>query len=144
MADCTATDAAEIRKGVTIIASSIQWERFSCCFECGVPQAICERYESQADGGWKRKTGGRCQYKGVLIASMASIWARWSDSFTEWAQERMVEEGVRWQEEEKEEGETFKRVVKWFGKKTRWGGIESNKMCWAFWAFAAYCRKIEE
>ncbi|KAH6612356.1 P-loop containing nucleoside triphosphate hydrolase protein [Boeremia exigua] len=51
MAECTATDAEEICKGVTIIASSIQWERFSCCFKCGIPQAICKRYESRADGG---------------------------------------------------------------------------------------------
>ena len=135
--DCIEADAAEVQKGLEIIKSLIRWERFSCCFECGVPQAICKGFKSTADGGWEKRSDGSCQYKEVLIASIASIWAKWDDEFTHWVQRRMVDEGAR--------GELrFEEVVEWFGKKIRWGGVESNKMCQVFWEFLEYIGSLEK
>jgi len=74
IAGCTRTGAEDVQKGIDMMADLIQWERFSGCFQCGVPQAICEGFENAVDGGWKKRYGGVCQYQGVLFASMASIW----------------------------------------------------------------------
>lgn len=137
--DCKGVDAAKVRTGLEIIQGLIRWERFSCCFECGVPQAICEGFESTADGGWKKRSDGSCQYRGVLFASIASIWAKWEDEFTHWVQRRMADEGVRWRKELE-----FEEVVRWFGKKIQWGGVESNKMCWVFWEFLEYIARLED
>jgi len=132
--DCVRAGAEDVQKALEMIESLVQWEKFSCCFACGVPQAICDGFESVADGGWKKRSGSHCQYQGVLLACMASIWTRWDDEFTGWVQDRMKEEGVVWR------GELpFEKVLWWLTRKIRWGGIESNKMCWVFYQFLAHC-----
>ena len=132
-ADCTRIDVAEIRAGVVILVDTGQWATFACCYSCGVPQAICESFTSSPDGGRRKKVGGKCQYNGVLIRSVACIWSRWGEQFDAWVRARMVEEeGIQ------SECIDFGKVVAWMKTKIRWGGVESNKMCWVFWAFLEY------
>jgi Helicase conserved C-terminal domain len=94
--DCTKGSAEEIRKGIEMCRELIQWERFSCCFLCGVPQAICEGFEANIDGGWRRRRGGFCQLEGVLVASVISIWAKRDKEFKLWVKRRMADEGIKW------------------------------------------------
>ena len=55
---------------------------------------------------------------------------RWEEEFTNWVRGQMMDEGIRW------DGElAFEKVVWWLGRKIRWGGVESNKMCWVFYTF---------
>ena len=44
-------------------------ERFSGCFYCGVPQALCGRWREEGVNGrrFKQIRGADCQYKGVLV-----------------------------------------------------------------------------
>jgi len=52
-----------------------RFERFSGCFHCGLPQAICERWEGEDhDGGsFRQRRGGQCQKKGLLARIYAGI-----------------------------------------------------------------------
>lgn len=52
--------------------------RYCVCFHCGVPQAICTRWEAIDDDGGRFRDirGGSCQYKGVLtqVFSGFLVW----------------------------------------------------------------------
>lgn len=64
-----------VRGMVGQVKRVVRWEAYSCCFDIGVPQAMCERYETRAPGGGFRRVEGRaCQYRGVLIRAMVSMW----------------------------------------------------------------------
>jgi hypothetical protein len=102
-----------------------------------VPQAICEGFERREEG-WKKKRGRYCQYEGVLIGSVICIWARWGEEFSTRIQGYMRANGLQ-------VGDSldFEQAVRWLGKKVRWGGVESNKMCWVFWEFLRYIESRE-
>ena len=63
----------------------IKFENFSGCFWCGVPQAICRRWEDNGQGRYQRAKGGCCQYTGTLVAGVVGlvfgykgqVWERW-------------------------------------------------------------------
>jgi len=43
--------AEDAREGVRMFKGLVKWERFLCCFDCGVPQAMCESFEVNAASG---------------------------------------------------------------------------------------------
>lgn len=138
LADCTEADAGEVRAGVEKMKALARWEMYSCCFDCGVPQAICDSFESSVDGGWRKKAHAECQYQGILLASITALWARWGELFSAWISARMEQEGTSLFKDAE-----FKKAVAWMTQKIRWGGIESNRMCWVLWAFQAEIREEE-
>jgi superfamily II DNA helicase RecQ len=103
------------------IQESIRWDPFSGCFDCGLPQSMCARYEAQDSGGFRRRRDGRCSYGGVLFDTIVSILGVSGAAGVAYFQERMQEGGRR-------EGE-IANMIRWMGRKIRWGGIESNEMC---------------
>ncbi|KAK3983828.1 hypothetical protein QBC44DRAFT_390842, partial [Cladorrhinum sp. PSN332] len=121
--ECTEEDSGVIREAVERVRGKIRWEKYSGCFDCGIPQGICERYRAKVDGGYERVRGGRCQYGRVLIESVVSMWGANGGEAGSFFQERMRQRGVEW--DGKDEGE----LGKWMGRKVRWGGLESNEMC---------------
>ena len=131
---CEEVEAEAVIEMVERVKRVVRWEAYSCCFNCGVPQAMCERYETRgAEGGFRRVEGRGCQYQGVLMRTMVSMWGArgkgGSERLDEWM--RMQGAGV---EEEDTDG-----MIRWMGRKVRWGGIESNEMCrvvvqlWRWW-----------
>ncbi|KAL6408075.1 hypothetical protein AUP68_08448 [Ilyonectria robusta] len=49
-------------------------ERFGCCFACFVPQELCNTWEEDVvQGGWRKRSGGDCRYKGVMASTIAYI-----------------------------------------------------------------------
>ena len=52
MGECKEEAAGEVRGAIAKIKKGVRWEDYSCCFDCGLPQVICERVE------WKQDTGG--------------------------------------------------------------------------------------
>lgn len=61
----------------------IKFEAYSGCFWCGVPQEICNRWESNGQGRYQRVKGESCQYKGVLIAGLAGLVAGYAEQVLE-------------------------------------------------------------
>jgi hypothetical protein len=67
-----------VLRSIEIMTKEIQgkkrFAKFSCCFDYGVPQAICQKWRQKDEQGWFKKIKGvECQYKGVLISAVVVI-----------------------------------------------------------------------
>jgi superfamily II DNA helicase RecQ len=132
--DCKEVDMEQIHEGLEIMEGLIRWEKFSCCFGCGIPQGICSSWQMKEDGtGWKRVGGARCQFEGVLVRSMVSLFLAQQVEMDKWIEDLMSLEGYSL-------GETkdLEKVVCWMCRKVRWGGLESNRMCKVFAGFVRW------
>ncbi|PVH90688.1 P-loop containing nucleoside triphosphate hydrolase protein [Periconia macrospinosa] len=129
---CQKEMAEEIRQGIEDFTSRKQWARFSCCFECGLPQSVCESFAlDTASGGYHKQSGVDCQYGGVLVEMVFSVWSRHVDLVGDMLQAAMEQDGWMAQtEREREDGPGMGAIGRWFCEKKRWGGIEVNKMSW--------------
>jgi hypothetical protein len=135
LANCTQEGAEDVQNGAREMLKQIRWDRYSCCFNCGVPQSICASYTERLDARWEQIPGAQCQFAGVLVPSVVAIWVAATTLFTNWVQGEMQKEGA-WQEED-ELPMCFNKVVAWMASLIQWGGIQSNKMCWVFVQFTA-------
>jgi superfamily II DNA helicase RecQ len=85
--DCKHPELESVLHGVHSMTEEMQgkkrFDKFSCCFDCGVPQAICQKWKQKDRQGWFEKVAGvECQYKGVLIAVVVVIWQAWDSPKT--------------------------------------------------------------
>lgn len=129
---CKGEMAEEVRQGMKDFTSRKQWAKFSCCFGCGLPQSVCESFALDiASGGYYKQSGADCQYKGVLVEMVFSVWTRHVGLVGDMLQAAMEQDGWMAQTEgEIENGPGMGAIGRWFCEKKRWGGIEGNKMCW--------------
>ncbi len=123
---CIRVNSRKAKEMVKIIEEAIKFEEFSGCFWCGVPQEICNRWEDNGKGRYRRVLDGYCQYKGVLLAGVLGIifgykeqvWRRW--------QRRLEGFGVNLDLDES--------LVLYLGKKRQLEAVESNNLagefCW--------------
>ena len=126
--DCCGERADTIREEVGRLKRAIRWEKFSCCFRCGIPQGLCNSFEANPDnGGWRRVRGGNCQFADVLVESVVSNWVMRASEFRGCVEGQMRDSGVEWVDRS-----DIEPVIKWMEKKIRWGGFESNRMCQIF------------
>jgi superfamily II DNA helicase RecQ len=129
---CEREGAKEIQAGMEAFEKMKRWALYSCCFPCGLPQAVCQSFEMDiTTGGYRKQRGVECQFAGVLVATVMAIWVRHPQIFGDMVEAAMAADGwVAQTEQEREEGPGFTAIGQWFGKKTRWGGVEANKMSW--------------
>lgn len=123
----------------------IRFERYSGCFRCGVPQAICNRWESNGRQGWRQVHGSECQFFGVMIGTLYGIkygyqrvWKRWLLRLEEvvGVVVAAVEDG---DEEDKD------RLLGYLGQVWRKDELESNNLAQEFlWLIARVESLIEE
>jgi hypothetical protein len=107
----------------------VKYERFSSCYYCGVPQAICKQWvQKGGQGWWERDINGSCQYKGVLIGVVATLLAEGEDE--------AVEEVYKWIRGLGVEVEDIGAIYKWLGERVKWGGIEATRMVQVFYKLA--------
>ena len=67
---------------------------YSCCFDCGLPQSVCESFEADiTGGGYRKQRGVACQYPGVLERTVFAIWVGHTQAFGDLIEEVMVEDG---------------------------------------------------
>jgi hypothetical protein len=115
-----------VKKAIQKLENTIQFQDFSACFWCSVPQEICHRWESNSKGGYQRTKDGNCQYKGVLMGGLLGIVCGYSEIGQQWYT-RLEEMGI--------DGETPGRTVaEYLGKKLVLETVESNQLaeefCW--------------
>jgi superfamily II DNA helicase RecQ len=129
---CRREGAEEIRQGVEVFNKMKKWAYCSCCYECGLPQSICESFEVNiANGGHQKQQGVGCQYPQVLVQTVMAMWVRHPQEFGDFVEEVMRRDGwIEKTAQEREVGPGVGEIAKWFCMKKRWGGIESNKMSW--------------
>jgi hypothetical protein len=104
----------------------IQYERYSCCYQCGVLQAICNRWKQVEEGAgwWKEDCNVECQYVGVLIAAVATMMIEGIPG--------AEEEIFQWMQAEGVDINQARDVHIWFGRRVEWGGIEASKLVQVF------------
>lgn len=123
--ECPREEAKQIMASVDGMVGKIRYERFSCCYYCGVPQAICNRWEQKEEQGWWReKKPGSCQYIGLVVPAIAALLQEGDDEAVDGLYRWMQESGVDIRDE--------KSVYKWMGEKIEWGGIEVVRLMQVF------------
>jgi RecQ family ATP-dependent DNA helicase len=92
-AQCTSLRSAEAHSWAERVATTIQFAKYSGCFKCGVPQAICNRWQMKLEGaGFERNDLSDCQYARVMIRMLGGIYTgrgsrireRWADRMRKW------------------------------------------------------------
>ena len=130
--DCEHPELESVLHGVRSMTQEIQgkkrFAKFSCCYDCGVPQAICQTWKQKDEQGWFEKVvvGVECQYKGVLMAVVVVIWQVWDSPKTDFI--------WKWMEDDLVDCDNLEEVYKWFGQKIMWGRVEATKLCKVFHA----------
>ncbi|KAF2158359.1 hypothetical protein M409DRAFT_61729, partial [Zasmidium cellare ATCC 36951] len=93
--------------------------RYSACFQCHAPQALCDMWQGQRIGRqwrFKRVHGAQCQFEDVVKDMGAAIWAVRGGEIQGWiAQQADGPAALRTGE---------KGVLEWFGGQFIAGGIE--------------------
>ncbi|KAK4205831.1 hypothetical protein QBC37DRAFT_301994, partial [Rhypophila decipiens] len=115
--ECPRRDSEEwvnIEDGIQRVGKELfggrRMERFSSCFSCGVPQALCNQWkEEQGDGGrFQQGLGGCCQYQGLLIIILVGSMAKYGEEAMGVIEELMAKDGV--------DGRGRGGWALWFGK----------------------------
>jgi superfamily II DNA helicase RecQ len=103
-------------------------EAFGCCLGCFVPQELCDGWEENGEeGGWKRVMGGKCQYRGIIISTIAWVWMQLPDESMELCSQLGLSGGGDLPIEERME-----YVWRWMGKRVRWARVEMLQICLVF------------
>lgn len=89
-----------------------QFAKFSACYECGLPQAICKQWEAASDDGrlFKRVRGGRCQYNGLLVRIFVAQRVQAVDSWAEKVGKMMERDGI-----DIYKGNQMAKLYEWLG-----------------------------
>ncbi len=118
------------------------FQTFSCCFGCGLPQAVCPSWVALQDdrGSYRRSAKGASVcwspelltqvFAGLVMRHRGAVHAKMVEMCHDVGAISLVDQLV------KEEGgqvlaRTDKQCLllwKWLGVKKRWGGLESNRM----------------
>ncbi|QGA22350.1 hypothetical protein EYB26_010066 [Talaromyces marneffei] len=107
-----------------------KYARFSCCFTCGVPQAICQRYEARPDGGWRVIPERQCQFPDVVIPTVISIMHLNPGACAETI--------YAWMRDDQVDVEDADHVYAWFGQKIRWSGMEGTRLIEVFYRLSRF------
>ena len=114
----------------------IRYEKYSCCFRCGLPQGLCQRYEQRtSEGFWQLKARQECQYLEMVMSTLIGLMVGGGADVGGEVIERMRAEGV--------DSGIDEEVNQWFGGKIRWGGLECNRMTREFYRVVSQVEKRE-
>lgn len=128
--DCWRRDTVEIIEHAVVMQQHI--EKFGGfrgrggCSWCGVPRAICQRWQVQAGGGWEEVPGQQCQYQGMLIPAVVTMLMDGCNEGWEVMRSWMDRDGVVPTQQTE--------VFEWFRQERRWDdmGIEVARIVRVF------------
>ncbi|KAI9035034.1 uncharacterized protein KD926_004698 [Aspergillus affinis] len=87
---CRAADSQTAKRWMVQVRRQIQYARYSACFQCGMPQAVCP--------GWENRS--QCAYRGILIPMVASmVFGPQAPVIQGLWQQRLQQAGVDYQDE---------------------------------------------
>ena len=128
--DCVESGSNDIRKGwqemKTLMGERHWFELYSCCFDCHVPQAICQKWvQKKEQGRWERLSSVGCQFDNIIMPVVMTAMLEGKDWMIEMIQGWVEESGVEFGNQE--------QMYKWYGRKVEWGGIEASKLVQVFY-----------
>ncbi|KOS19786.1 hypothetical protein ESCO_001337 [Escovopsis weberi] len=104
-------------------------QKYSCCFLCGLPQRVCERWEARLPRRdmYVRAPGGECQHPFLGMDLLAALIAFQPRRLGE----AMLDAGLVWRESGSGSGRRARRVdfdedevLVFMAKKVKWGELE--------------------
>ncbi|KAL8686415.1 MAG: hypothetical protein Q9218_007122 [Villophora microphyllina] len=121
---CQSENRAAYDKIKIWIQRTIRFARFSGCFECGLPQAVCDRWTRQGQRDFVRVRDTICQYAGLLIEGAALFF--YLDPTLENQQRTLYERcEIAY---EPANSKARQALVRYLGRKNVWHGLESNNL----------------
>jgi superfamily II DNA helicase RecQ len=134
IATCSQSDAPMIQRDIAQMTQAMRdqrkYARFSCCFTCGVPQSICQRYEVNTHGGWRLIPERQCQFPDVVIPTVISIMHLDPGGCADVVYRQMHDDGV--------DMAVADQVFTWFGQKIRWGRMEGTRLIQVFHQLSSF------
>lgn len=104
-----------------------QFEFCSCCFQCGVPQSICNHWvQRPAAGYFNQDKRIPCQFPQVVIPVVGVIFQFWPGD---------TDQAIEWMKRDGVDVTEVDNVYRWYGRKIWWGGIQATNLCKVFWMF---------
>jgi Helicase conserved C-terminal domain len=95
----------------------IRYEKYCVCYGCGIPQAICRRFESNGKGSWRWVRERSCQYPDLMIGVVAAVITGNING--------VGHSVIAWMEEENIDMEDDRQTCAWMGRKIYWGEMEA-------------------
>ena len=134
---CSHENSRRAQKVYQDTRQRIRYEKYSCCFHCGLPQGICQRYEQRASQGfWEVIPGMHCQYPNVVMSTLIGLMIENENNIGDRIVQQMQNDGI---DSEKDE-----EINRWLGKKIRWGGFECNQMTREFHRVVSDIEKMHD
>ena len=129
--DCIQNGSDDIWKGwqemKTLMGKRRWFESYSCCFDCHVPQAICQKWvQKKEQGRWERLSNVECQFDNIIMPMVMTAMMEGKDWMIKMINGWVEENGVEEQEE----------LYKLYGQKVDWGGIEASRLIQMFYRLA--------
>jgi superfamily II DNA helicase RecQ len=119
---CQHPDAQKVQDFVRQSRRCVKWDKYSCCWECGVPQAICERYEPHGEQArlfqLRRGMKVACQYPDTVIPMTAALLLCGPLKLTDVIRASMAADKVQFQD--------IPARTKWLAKRDASSGVEMN------------------
>jgi hypothetical protein len=120
--DCPEGKDASYEEAVSVIRTTVSFDRYSGCFSCGMPQELCQTFVRTATGMAKSRDEKDCTYGKALFIAAAVLVAkvyRTSHRRVELYKDLGLVQGL-------DSTQQDKHIVQKLGKKTRWLGWETN------------------
>nr|GEZ17793.1 RecQ helicase L2 [Tanacetum cinerariifolium] len=123
---CWRAESRAAKEKIQTVETTIRYEVFSCCFPCGLPQEICNRWEPNGRGRYRRVEGRDCQYRGVVVGGLFGLVHGSDDAVRHRWVERLVGQGL--------DTRSMEGLVQHLGQKRPLEDTESNRLveefCW--------------
>src|SRR6187402_2164338 len=136
--ECVDPEQELVRTEVQAL-QQIQFQEYASCYDCGVAQQVCTRWEEIREGKRKfeRIPGGVCQYEEIVRPVVAAIMVAGPvEVVDEEVWSYMRAEGI-WGANEKleagEEAEVKRGMLVWFGRRVVWGSVEASVLLQVFY-----------
>jgi superfamily II DNA helicase RecQ len=133
IADCSHEGARAVREAIQVLQEEVRFEKFSCCFYCHVPQAICQRWEPGDEQiRWVQVPQQRCQFPGVVMPAIISALHVKEQCVVQVMGEMADQEGF--------DHQVPGAIYPWLGRRVEWGGVEASRL---LQVFCKICQVLE-
>jgi superfamily II DNA helicase RecQ len=133
----TDADTIETFNVVSAWLQKIDFEAYSGCQTCMVPQMLCHLWEdadNREQAQFRRRVGGKCQFEGVLVEAVSALMTVRSDVTRAWLEERTHEQEGRIGGAH----DDIEKKRRWLGLRFKMHeGVEISGLCVMFCEFAA-------
>jgi hypothetical protein len=124
--DCPESEGQTARQWAHQVQTQVRYSPYSGCFDCGLPQAICQQWVSNGRGRWVKDRGRTCQFpKGTIISMVAGMLHGPGEVRAAW---------MRWLRQWDVDGQQLDQVITFFGQRATSGTMEQNNLvvtfCW--------------